>query len=182
MRLLREIRRRLAEEDGITVIELVSASLLSMLVMSAIFMALTTTSNADLYTDNDSRTLAAIRQATQRFTRELRESGKVFQDSGPRKIRFWVDDDRDGRQDDFERVTWAIGPTADGTIAFTRKTDAAPTPVVWVENLIEEDAFIFNRTPPETTLVTITLKADASEGHSPPRLVRTHVRLRNAPI
>lgn len=175
--------QRLRAEEGFTLIELVLGVAISSLSVVVIFAALSTASRVEVHTDHDSRALASLRAATQRLTKELRQSGKIYAGghSTTRRIKFWVDYDRDGFQDLADRVTWEVGSVPGGLVGLKRWTDAAPVPEVWVEELVAEDAFVYNRLPPETTLVEISLKADAGEGHAAPRVVRTEVRLRNAP-
>jgi type II secretory pathway pseudopilin PulG len=191
------VKRFLSDESGITIIELVVVVMISALGAMVLFVVMDTTSRTEIRTDQDSRALASMRLATQRLTKELRQSGKLYSTSNGSKIRFWVDYDRDGNQDDVEQITWQV--TQIGGINYlTRHTHSNPTPVPWVTD-ITGTIFTYNRpywtsTPPPAlplptpknlvhtaTLVTITLTGDVAAGSAPARQVQTQVRLRNAP-
>lgn len=180
------MKQRLKSEDGVSLLELVIAGAIASLIALIAFAALEAVGRADTHTSDDSRALAAMRAATQRFTKELRQAGKVYDSSTASRVEFWVDYNRNTQQENTERIVWKL-VTIDGTAQFARTTLAdeisgQPSEPWVVGDLLIEPAFSYVPDPPSTSLVTIRLAADVNPDRGgPPRRVETHVRLRNAP-
>ena len=167
-----------------TLAELLVGTAIMLIVTSLMVAGIFVVNRTGRYNSEDSDTLAALRTASVRFSRELRQARRVYSISDGKRIRFWVDLNRDYLQDIGERVSWELQPV--GTKAqFVRYTDS-PTSVsrVEVRNLIYTDVFAYQTSDgsPETaTLVELNLVADSvNPGIAAERLVRTEIRLRNS--
>jgi type II secretory pathway pseudopilin PulG len=181
------IGRLLGDESGMTLPELMVASLISMLVGALMVMVITTALSVDDFTREDSQALAELRTATERFEKEVRQARKVY---GPTvddpvgstgtRIRFWVDYNRNNQQDLEDQIIWE--QVLVGDRAVLRRTNAAGSFETLVNSgLTPGTPFSYNLAPPDTTVVTITLIGDVKSGSTPSgRTVRTKVRLRNA--
>jgi len=176
--------RMRADERGMTLAELLVgmglASIVTLLMVGGVIVV----NRTQRYTEEDSSTLAALRIAESRFARDLRQARRVLSISDTKKIRFWIDFNRDFLQDIGERVSWELEPI-DGKAQLVRYTDAPTSePTVQVRNLVYSDVFTYVTTdgsPGTATLVSITLTANAAPtGIAKDRSIITEVRLRNA--
>lgn len=186
-------RGRCRGEEGLTLVELTVAMAITTLVLSVVMAGVISVIRTDQYLEEDSIALSELRTVMADFTKELRQARVVFpgtggQTSTARRIYFWVDSNRDSVQQTGERITWEL-TTSNGEGVLTRRTDAAPSPVIRASELVVGDAFEYKAittageitmAPPNTTLVSIRFKADVSGSHGAPRLVSTKVRMRNA--
>lgn len=175
------MRRRLRDERGITLPEIMIAIGILSLVGGVLFMALNSALRVDSFTAEDSQALGSLRTATERFQKELRQARTVYDDSTDQRIRFWVDYDRDNQQDPVERVIWELqvsGP--EGTL--TRETDAGGDQTIVVLNdVLPGSLFTYSPAPPDTTIVNVLLIGEVVSGNRPsPRAIEFDVRLRNA--
>jgi hypothetical protein len=175
------MRQPILSEDGVGIVELIISMAMTSLVIIMGFAALGSTQRTESLTDQDSQALAELRTGMQKLSRELRDSAKVYYSSTGKTIEFWIDYDRSFDQDDSERIIWEVS-NVNGEGALTRRTLVDSSSVTWATHLVYADAFVYNRAPPTTTLVTISLTADVDPGSAPTgRTVQTNVRLRGAP-
>ena len=171
-------------ESGVTLAELLVGTAITMIVTSLMVGGVMIVSRSGRYNSEDSDTLAALRIASTRFSRELRQARRVYSISDGKRIRFWVDLNRDYLQDIGERVSWEL-QAVNGKAQFIRYTDS-PTSVtqIQVRNLVYSDVFFYETSdgsPDTATLVELNLTADSiNPGIAAERLVRTEVRLRNS--
>jgi type II secretory pathway pseudopilin PulG len=176
--------RMRADERGMTLAELLVGMGLASIVTVLMVGGVIVVNRTQRYSDEDSMTLAALRTAETRFAKELRQARRVFSISDTKKIRFWVDLNRDFLQDIGERVSWELQPI-DDKAQLIRYTDAPTSvPTVQVRNLVDTDIFAYLTTDGSSgtaTLVSITLTANAAPtGIAKDRTIVTEVRLRNA--
>ena len=182
--MLKTIRRMRGNESGMSVAELLVGMGLAMIVTSLMVAGVIVVNRTQRYSSEDSDTLAALRIAESRFSRDLRVGRRVFSISDAKRIRFWVDYNRDFLQDTGERVSWELQQVGDKA-QLVRYTDAVgSTPVVQVRNLRYVDIFTYvttDGTPASALLVSISLTANAAPtGIAKDRSVVTEVRLRNS--
>lgn len=172
-------RRLLADERGITFVEMMVGTAISAIVGSLLIAALSMVTRVDRFTRQDSQALGELRTATERFQKEMRQARKVYADSTATSVHFWVDYNRDNQQNQSEKLTWSQ-ETVSGETRLVRTNDAGSSFIEAVD-LVPGSLFLYNPAPEDTTIVTITLTADVSSGSQPSgRTVRTRVRLRNA--
>ena len=181
--MIRALRGR-RNESGMTLTELLVGMAITGIVTTLMVSAIFVINRSSRYNTEDSDTLAALRIASTRFSRELRQARRVYSISDAKRIRFWVDLNRDYLQDVGERVSWELQPI-DGKAQFVRYTDSpTSTPQVQVRSLVYTDVFVYQTddgTPETATLVELNLSADSvNPGVAAERLVRTEVRLRNS--
>jgi Tfp pilus assembly protein PilW len=171
-------------ERGMTLAELLVGTAITMIVTTLMVAGIFVINRSSRYNTEDSDTLAALRTASTRFSRELRQARRVYSISDGKRIRFWVDLNRDYLQDIGERVSWELQPV-DGKAQFVRYTDSpTSTAQIQVRNLVYADVFVYQTddgTPDTATLVELNLVADSiNPGIAAERLVRTEIRLRNS--
>jgi type II secretory pathway pseudopilin PulG len=178
------------DERGISFVEMMVATAIAAVVGSLLIAALTMVTRVDRFTRQDSEALGELRTATERFQKELRQARKVYcgcpaddtavPASTATIIHFWVDYDRDNQQDDVEQLIWKFESASSGTMRLVRTSEAGGTRVQAVD-LISGSSFAYAPAPPDTTMVTLTLRADVNSADQPSaRSIRTQVRLRNA--
>lgn len=172
-------RRLVADERGITLVEMMVAMAISAVVSLLLLAALSMVFRVDRFTRQDSQALGELRIATERFQKEMRQARKVYADSTATSVHFWVDYNRDNQQNQSEKLTWRQ-ETISGETRLVRTNEAGSSFIEAVD-LVPGSPFLYNPAPEDTTVVTITLTADVSPGAQPSgRTVRTRVRLRNA--
>ena len=183
---LDRIRR---DERGITFVEMMVATAISATVGSLLIAALTMVTRVDRFTRQDSEALAELRTAAERFQKEMRQARKIYDiDTPPASTatiaHFWVDYNRDNQQNADERIIWRLETASSGMrLVHTNdeKEAAAEEPRVEAIGLVTGSSFVYSPAPPNTTVVTLTLRADIDTGEQPSgRRVQTAVRLRNA--
>jgi type II secretory pathway pseudopilin PulG len=191
------IRRASLHQDqrGITFVEMMVATAISAVVGSLLIAALSMVTGVDRFTRQDSEALGELRTATERFQKELRQARKLYcgcpaddtnlPASTATTVHFWVDYDRNNQQEDDEQVIWRLETASSGAIRLVRTTEKAEadgdSPFIQAVGLVSGSSFAYDPAPPDTTVVTLTLRADVSSGSDPSaRSVRTQVRLRNA--
>ncbi len=147
-------------QEGMTLVELLVATLLTSIVCAFMLIAILTTTRADASNDQESRALAQLRISAGRVMNELREARRLYADSTSTRLHFWVDTDRDNQQDPGERITYLIRsktgatPVADGTPAvMVRRTDAPGS----TEMLISDELQLF---PPDAAGTVPELRRD----------------------
>lgn len=166
-------------EVGASIVEAMVAMLVSGMVVAILLTGYVSAGRAELYTDHDAQALSVLRSATAQFGRELRQARKVYADSTSRKIRFWVDYDRDNQQEASERITWELESTIDGG-RLVRKLDTGDQTFVR-GGLLVKDAFVYSPAPIATTVVEATFVADVDPDRlAAERRIKMEVRLRNA--
>jgi hypothetical protein len=175
-------RRLLRDESGLTLPELMVASVISMLVGALTVVSITTALRVDDFTREDSEALGELRTATERFEKEVRQARKVYEGSTGDRIQFWVDYNRNNQQELAEQIIWEEELIGDRAVL--ERTNAAGSFETLVNSgLTPGTPFSYNFPPPETTVVTITLVGDVKSESTPSgRTVRTQVRLRNAAL
>ena len=172
-------------EQGITFVEMMVAMAIAAIVGSLLIAALSMVMRVDRFTQEDSEVLGELRTATERFQKELRQARKVYDvanapASTATTIHFWVDYNRDNQQNLSEKLIWRLQAASSGKLRLVRTSGAGGTRIQAVD-LVSGSSFAYAPAPPGTTVVTLTLKADAAAGSQPSvRTVRTRVRLRNA--
>ena len=182
--MLKTLRRTRRDQRGMTLAELLVGMGLAMVVTSLMVAGVIVVNRTQRYSSEDSDTLSALRIAESRFARDLRQGRRVFSISDSKRIRFWVDFNRDFLQDIGEHVSWELQQV--GTKAqLIRYTDAVgAVPVVQVRNLVYQDVFTYVTTdgsPTSALLVSIRLTANAAPtGIAKDRSVVTEIRLRNS--
>jgi type II secretory pathway pseudopilin PulG len=173
------------DERGITFVEMMVATAIAAMVGSLLIAALSMVTRVDRFTRQDSEALGELRTATERFQKEMRQARKIYTSDDPpastaSTVHFWVDYDRNNQQDLAERLIWRLETASSGGMRLVRTSDAGGT-LVQAVNLVTGSSFTYSPAPPNTTVVTLTLRADVSSGSQPSaRTVRTKVRLRNA--
>ena len=177
------------DERGISFVEMIVAMAISAVVGLLLIAAMNMVTRVDQFTRQDSQALGELRAATERFQKEMRQARKVYDandlpGSTATLVHFWVDYNRDNQQNVDERIIWRL-ETASSGMRLIRTNDqkeaASAAPFIEAVGLVSGSAFSFAPTPPDTTVVTLTLRADISSGSQPSvRTVRTQVRLRNA--
>jgi type II secretory pathway pseudopilin PulG len=179
------------DERGISFVEMMVATAISVVVGSLLIAALSMVMRVDRFTRQDSEALAELRTATERFQKELRQARKIYSDttnpplSTATVVYFWVDYDRNNQQELDERIIWRLQTLSTGEMRLLRTTkekeEASEDPFIEAVGLVSGSSFSYNPAPPDSTVVTLTLRADVSSGAQPSgRTVRTQVRLRNA--
>jgi type II secretory pathway pseudopilin PulG len=174
------------DERAITFVEMMVATAISAVVGSLLIAALSMVTRVDRFTRQDSEALAEMRTATERFQKEMRQARKIYTNDDPPAstatiVHFWVDYNRNNQQDPEERLIWRLETASSGAMQLVRTSDAGETPFIEAVNLRSGSSFTYSPEPPDTTVVTLTLRADVSSGAQPSaRTVRTQVRLRNA--
>jgi type II secretory pathway pseudopilin PulG len=178
------------DERGISLVEMMVATVISAVVGSLLIAAMGMVTRVDRFTRQDSEALAELRTATERFQKEMRQARKVYDIDNPPAstatiVHFWVDYNRDNQQNADEKLIWRLETASLGEMRLVRtneeKEAAAEDPFVEAVGLVTGSSFAYNPAPPDTTIVTLTLRADINSVDQPSgRTVRTQVRLRNA--
>jgi prepilin-type N-terminal cleavage/methylation domain-containing protein len=180
------MRRLFAKSDqGISLSEVMVTLLILGVGASVLTMGMMTLYRSQRYSDQDSGSLAALRTSMDRFEKEVRQARRLYSDSSTKKVRFWVDYDRDNQQDLVERVSYEVKDQGENEADLVRSTDAAPgTGTVVSRGLVfnaDDSNFDYNAADPiEATLIPVTFVAREEGSLSPERTVTTEVRLRNA--
>jgi hypothetical protein len=165
------------------------ATAISAIVGSLLIAALSMVMRVDRFTREDSQGLAELRTATERFQKEMRQARKIYDAanapaSTATTVHFWVDYNLDNQQDLNERIIWRLETLSSGMRLVRTdeaKEEASQPPFIEAVDLVSGSSFSYAPAPPDTTVVTLTLRADVSSGNQPSaRTVRTRVRLRNA--
>jgi type II secretory pathway pseudopilin PulG len=178
------------DERWITFVEMMVATAIAAVVGSLLLAALSMVTRVDRFTRQDSQALGELRTATERFQKELRQARKIYDGLNPPAststiVHFWVDYDRNNQQDLDEKIIWRLETASSGSLRLVRtnedKEGKAEAPFIEAVGLVSGSSFVYTPAPPNTTVVTLTLRADVSSGAQPSaRTVRTQVRLRNA--
>lgn len=179
------------DERGITFVEMMVATAISAMVGSLLIAALSMVTRVDRFTREDSEALGELRTASERFQKEMRQARKIYDASNApastaTTVHFWVDYNLDNQQNASERIIWRFETMSSGMrlVRTTKaKEDATPPEPPFIEaiGLVSGSSFAYAPAPPDTTAVTLTLRADISSGSQPSgRAIRTQVRLRNA--
>jgi Tfp pilus assembly protein PilE len=178
------------DQRGISFVEMMVATAISAVVGTLLIAAVSMVTRVDRFTRQDSEALAELRTATERFQKEMRQARKIYNgDNAPASTatvaHFWVDYNRDNQQNADEKLIWRLETASSGEFRLVRtneeKEAAAEDPFVQAVGLVTGSSFAYNPAPPDTTVVTLTLRADIDTGNQPSgRTVRTQVRLRNA--
>jgi Tfp pilus assembly protein FimT len=110
------------DERGISLTELMIASLVTAIIASIVIAWVGTVSRNDRLNQEDIAAVDELRVAKSRITKELRFAAALYPalSVAPDSVTVWIDADRSGTPaDPGERITWAIED--DGTL--TRTTD-----------------------------------------------------------
>lgn len=172
-------------ERGISFVEMVVAMAISAVVGSLLIGAFSMMHRVDRFTGQDSEALADLRTASERFQKEMRQARKIYDTVEPPAststlVHFWVDYNRDNQQNLEERLIWRLEAASGGKMRLVRTSEAGGMRIQ-ATNLVSGSSFAYAPAPPDTTVVTLTLRADVTPGDQPSaRTVRTKVRLRNA--
>lgn len=201
---------RVRDEGGLSLIEVMAASAITLAVLALLATVFTRTIDVDTYTGRDAEALAALRATNDRLARDLRQAGKIYVESYycgdvGRMVKLWLNKDGDAQQQPSERITWEVQPTGDGLARIVRWNDQDEDAVTYSANLVwnePADYFTYFEEPspdpvpaacydpdagsvgsyPNPTRVSISLVADIDTTRSPvQREVRTDVQLRNVP-
>lgn len=168
------------DQGGTSVVELTVAMFVLGVVGVVIASLLAVAQRTEATTGRDSQSLAELRTATSRLVLEMRQARTIYAGSTARRVRFWVDVDRDNQQDLAERITWEI-VSSGNTAELVRTTDASGPSQTHATGLVPADAFQYSPAAPNTTYVVVTLSVDIAPNLAPSeRTHRTTVRLRNA--
>ena len=124
--------KRLHDDDGMTVIELLVAMLLLGVVSSLVVVGVRDAVRVMTHTDDENRGLQDAKVILDRLSRDIREARGVVCDAPasepgapvvdaaglptrcPDYVQLWIDDDSDYLEDSSEVVTWALTENADG--------------------------------------------------------------------
>lgn len=167
-----------SRDDGLSLIELMVAMAIGGIVVAIGFAFLVRSMSTEKFTDEESQSMAELRVAAARFTREIRQARLVYLDparTGPSSVYVWVDTDRDNQRDAAERITWRIEGST-----LVRATDAGASAVI-ATGLEPASGFAYDP-PAAPTTVTATFVVDRAPGYAGPREVVTEVNLRNASL
>lgn len=172
--------RLITDEAGITISELMVAIAITSITTLLLTTITFTTNRIDTFAQDDSSTLAELRIATERITKEIRQSRIIYPDSTDRLVHFWVDYDLDNQQDDNERISWEVR-TESGDTDLVRYTEADPTPVVIAESYVDGPTFSYDPVVDSVPrVVTITLTMDGDPDKAPgSRVIESEIRIRN---
>lgn len=176
------LRRRLNDEGGFTLIELIIALTITGVVASATASVLLTSIRAEQFAREMRTSMDDGRIALDRIRKEVRSARRVYTDSTARTLHVWIDRDQDNLQDTTEQITFQVRDDATGP-QLVRFTAAAPTPVLVVRNIALADAFAYPTSPTPavgTRVVTLTFTTDVRASGGPQAITVTDsVRLRN---
>jgi prepilin-type N-terminal cleavage/methylation domain-containing protein len=192
------------DETGFTLVEL----LVVIVIMSVVASAITSVVISTFRIEQRQATLQDVvddgRISLQRIKRELRAARRVHEDSGPRNLRFWVDQDQDQVVSPEEQICYLVellpGATAQWQISrWTHAVDeddcvegaevpTDATRTIVARTLVEPDAFVAydpvpgGPTDPATREVTIRLVLEVVGARNfGQTTVEGAVRLRNVP-
>ena len=175
------IRQQLIYNDsGISLPELMMALAISVTTTLLLMTIAFTTNSVEAFAQDDSATLAELRLATERITKEVRQSRIIYTDSTDRILHFWVDYDLDNQQDAEERIYWEVLTTS-GDTDLVRYTEADATPILVAETMVDGATFAYAPvvgSVPRVVTITLTMDYDPSE---PPasRVIESQIRIRN---
>ena len=177
---MKGVRRRLHDDSGISLVELLIAMFIVSIIGSILYGAFVSVLRTERFSGEDSHALAQLRIGTDRLSAELREGKRVYVNSTARLVRVWVDRNRDDRQDANERVTWEIRDAGGGLGNLVRYTDANPSIQPQAgQFLFPNAAFSYDVPPPGTTTVKISLSVRSQTGIAGTRTIEEQIRLRN---
>ncbi len=178
-----------ARDEGITVVELLIAALITAILGGMMISWIMGVSNSDKFHRESNQALDEMRTAKARLVKELRFAHAVSTDpllTDAHKVTVWIDDPVAGTVGTpdagiGEFVTWEI--TADGKL--TRSTDVAGSSTQLHATGLVYDALAAPGSSafgyPTAEIVTIALVADVNSSTGPqPQSIQTQVRLRNA--
>jgi type II secretory pathway pseudopilin PulG len=172
------------DDRGISMAEVMVTLLILAIGSSVLFLGMMTLYRSQRYSDQDSGSLAALRTSMDRFEKEVRQARRIYSDSSTKRVRFWVDVDRDNQQDLAERVAYEIDDQGGNKADLVRSSDAPGSATVVSRNLVFNAGatnFSYNAADPiDATLLTVTFVARAEDTLAEERTVTTQVRLRNA--
>lgn len=172
--------RLITDEAGITISELMVALSITTITTLLLTTITFTTNRVDSFAQDDSATMAELRVATERITKEIRQSRIIYPDSTDRLVHFWVDYDLDNQQDPDERISWEVR-TESGDTDLVRYTEADPTPLVIGESYVDGPTFTYDPVIGSIPrVVTITLTMDEDPNQAPgSRVIESEIRIRN---
>lgn len=181
------MRRRLQDEGGFTLVELMVTMLLVGIIGSATLAVTTSALRSQRFAIGQRVAMDDSRTAVDRMLKEVRGARRVYDDSTGTRLHVWVDADVDNVQDTSEQVVYEIVPSG-GSARLQRSTaaDAAggipPRTVVFNVDPTSP-GFAYTPVPSPTTptrLVAIELRtAQTGAADAPTVSVSTNVRLRN---
>ena len=119
------LRRLRMDERGISLTELMIASLVTAIISAMVVAWVGTVSHNDRLNQEDIAAVDELRVAKSRMTKELRFASAVYPalSVAPDSVTVWIDADRSGTPaDPGEQITWEIN--GDGTLTRTTDTGA----------------------------------------------------------
>lgn len=187
---LEQVRHRLGDERGASVVELGVSMGLLVLVGSIVMSSLSTSATAGAHVDDQLRGLSDLQVVTERLSRDLRAARGVDPLATVRQLTVWIDADSDYRREPEENVTWRIQAGANaGQYDVERVigplSDPVPDVQVVGESLVSDIAFAYladgvPTVPEGAESVRVDMEYDAIVGaYSGSNLVQFDVRLRN---
>ncbi len=177
----RRLRARLADESGVSVVELTIAMLVTALVGGMALSALLTGTRTTGQVDDEARGLADLQTVVERLGRDLRAARGVDGSSNQSQLTIWIDYDSDYVQSKTETITWTIKPGADADQYDVVRSDALGNKRVIGYSLVSAIAFSYSPdAPPKSKVVHVDLNYDAfPRDYASDRINSFEVRMRN---
>ncbi len=152
-------RRVSARQEGMTLVELGVAMLVTAMLSAVMVAWMTSGVNSERTHQSYDRAMSDLRAIVDQLSREVRGATEII-DAEPSSISFWLDSDRDATLDTGETVTWAI----DGS-DMVRSTDGGDTGILATTISPDDSGFSYDSgIPDQITRVTITVGTFADNG------------------
>lgn len=178
------------DERGVTLVEVLVASVLLTVVSGLATSALVQAARSQVRVDDETQGLQDVQTVAERLSRDLRQARGVDSTANGYRLTVWVDRNSDFVQTTDETITWclrsgsgcATGSATGGHYDVVRFTAAAPTRQQVVgRTLVNQIAFSYNAASPvNANQVTVDMTYDANtNGAASQKRLTFQVRMRN---
>ncbi len=172
-------------DEGLSLVELSVAALILGFVLAMVGSALLMASRTEVSTAADTESLTALRFARESLERDVRQADEIRDTSTTSSLEIWLDADSDGIVRSGEVVVWSFETAPAGGSNLVRTVTDTGERWVAAEGLVTPgggyDPFTDGTAAPgsSTTLLTVTLHAEAVPGVGEIETITTRIHLRN---
>lgn len=193
-----------ADQQGVGLVEVLVAMLVASILGTAVFNVVMSSHRSEQYQREWQAVIDDGRLSLQRIRAELRSARRVYADSGPDRLHFWVDRNQNALPEADEEICYAVESIGAGQWAIVRWDEALSddpnscvpgsppsgvSPRGLARTLVNDQPFILyepvpsaDPNDPPTREVNIRLNLEVLAGRGPDTtVVEATVRLRNVP-
>jgi prepilin-type N-terminal cleavage/methylation domain-containing protein len=162
----RAVRLRLAADDGLTLVELIVATLLVSILGAIVTTAVITSHKQVRLADDEATGLGDVKTVIERLGRDIRGSRGVDAGATQNTLRLWIDYNSDyirsSTSQADEIITWSVVDSGDGRQFNTLRSTAGGSVRLQADTLVSSTLFCYKSTPLGACLPTPLSAANAA--------------------